>query len=60
MLAIDGADPVGSIAAALRRLRTEPGLADELAARGRRRAAEFSWTRAAERYAALYREVAGA
>ena len=60
VLAIDGADPVGSIAAALRRLRTEPGLADELAARGRRRAAEFSWTRAAERYAALYREVAGA
>ena len=60
VLAIDGADPVGSIAAALRRLATEPGLADELAARGRRRAAEFSWTRAAERYAALYREVAGA
>ena len=60
VLVIDGADPVGSIAAALRRLRTEPGLADELAARGRRRAAEFSWTRAAERYAALYREVAGA
>jgi glycosyltransferase involved in cell wall biosynthesis len=60
VLTIDRADPVGSIAAALRRLRTEPGLADELAARGRRRAAEFSWTRAAERYAALYREVAGA
>jgi glycosyltransferase involved in cell wall biosynthesis len=60
VLTIDGADPVGSIAAALRRLRTEPELADELAARGRRRAAEFSWTRAAERYAALYREVAGA
>ena len=60
VLAIDGADPVGSIAAALRRLRTEPELADELAARGRRRAAEYSWARAAGRYAALYREVAGA
>lgn len=60
VLTIDGADPVGSIAAALRRLSAEPGLADELARRGRRRAAEFSWTRAAERYAALYREVVGA
>lgn len=60
VLTIDGADPVGSIAAALRRLSTEPGLAEELARRGRRRAAEYSWTRAAERYAALYREVAGA
>jgi glycosyltransferase involved in cell wall biosynthesis len=59
VLTIDGADPVGSISAALRRLGAEPGLADELARRGRRRAAEFSWTRAAERYAALYREVVG-
>ena len=60
VLTIDGADPVGSIAAALRRLRAEPALAEELARRGRHRAAELSWTRAAERYAALYREVAGA
>jgi len=37
VLTIDGADPVGSIAAALRRLSAEPGLADELARRGRRR-----------------------
>jgi glycosyltransferase involved in cell wall biosynthesis len=60
ILPIDHADPVRSIAAALRRLRTEAGLATELAARGRRRAAEFSWARTAERYAGLYREVAGA
>jgi glycosyltransferase involved in cell wall biosynthesis len=58
ILPIDHADPVRSIAAALRRLRTEPGLAADLAAKGRRRAAEFSWSRTAERYAALYREVA--
>jgi glycosyltransferase involved in cell wall biosynthesis len=57
VLAIDGHDPAGSIAAALRRLRTEPGLVEELAARGRRRASEFTWSRTAERYAALYREV---
>ena len=60
ILPIDGADPVRSIATALRRLRTEAGLAADLAARGRSRAAEFSWSRTAERYAALYREVAGA
>jgi glycosyltransferase involved in cell wall biosynthesis len=59
VLPIDHADPVGSIAAALRRLRTEPGLAADLAARGRVRAAEFSWARTAERYADLYREAAG-
>jgi glycosyltransferase involved in cell wall biosynthesis len=58
ILPIDGVDPVRSIAAALRLLRTEPGMAAELAARGRRRAAEFSWARTAERYAALYRQVA--
>jgi glycosyltransferase involved in cell wall biosynthesis len=58
ILPIDHADPVRSITAALRRLRTEPGLAADLSAKGRRRAAEFSWSRTAERYAALYREVA--
>jgi glycosyltransferase involved in cell wall biosynthesis len=60
ILRIDRADPVRSIATALRRLRTEAGLAADLAARGRSRAAEFSWSRTAERYAALYREVTGA
>ncbi len=56
VLPIDHADPVRSIATALRRLRTEPGLAGELAAKGRARASEFSWSRTAELYAALYRE----
>jgi glycosyltransferase involved in cell wall biosynthesis len=60
ILPIDHADPVGSIATALRRLRSEAGLAADLAARGRSRAAEFSWSRTAARYAALYREVADA
>jgi glycosyltransferase involved in cell wall biosynthesis len=58
ILPIDHADPLRSITTALRRLSTEPGLAADLAAKGRSRAAEFSWSRTAERYAALYREVA--
>jgi glycosyltransferase involved in cell wall biosynthesis len=58
VLPIDHSDPVRSITSALRRLSSESGLAADLAARGRRRAAEFSWSRTAERYAALYREVA--
>jgi len=60
VLPIDPAEPAASITASLRRLLMEPELAAELAASGRRRAAEFSWDRTAERYAALYREVAGA
>jgi glycosyltransferase involved in cell wall biosynthesis len=58
ILPIDHDEPVRSIATALRRLRTEPGLAADLSAKGRCRAGEFSWSRTAERYAALYRQVA--
>jgi glycosyltransferase involved in cell wall biosynthesis len=56
-LMIDPADPVPSMAAALRRLAREPVLAEGLAERGRARAAEFSWDRMAEQYVRLYRDV---
>lgn len=39
---------VDEITASMNRLATEPGLRDELAARGAERAAQFSWDRSAE------------
>ena len=42
------------LAAAVTRLLSDRGLADELAARGRTRAAEFTWRRAAEETLASY------
>jgi glycosyltransferase involved in cell wall biosynthesis len=42
------------IAAAVVRLLTDRQLAEELAARGRERAAGFSWARAAEETLAVY------
>lgn len=43
-------DDVGGLRDALRRVLTGPGLAADLAARGRARAAEFSWERTAAGY----------
>jgi glycosyltransferase involved in cell wall biosynthesis len=56
-LLIDPHDPA-SIADALGRVLQEPGLGEELAARGRVRAAQYSWDAAADRTLAAYREVA--
>jgi glycosyltransferase involved in cell wall biosynthesis len=47
-----------AIAAALASLLDDPGLAEDLRARGRARAATFSWARTAELTAAAYAEVA--
>lgn len=49
---------VDAFAAALRRLRDEPGLADELARRGLARAAEFTWERTSRQLAAAVEEAA--
>ena len=48
-----------AIAAAVRRLWTEPALRDRLVARGRVRAASETWEGVARRYRALYRLAAG-
>src|SRR6185437_15832354 len=47
---------VAAIRDGLRALLTDAGLRDDLRARGRRRAAQFSWERAAAETLALYRE----
>ena len=46
---------VDDIAAALTRLWTDPGLRQDLVARGRARIAQFSWERTAGHFAAYYR-----
>ncbi len=46
-----------SLAAAMRRLVTEPGLRAALAARARARAAQFTWERAAEQTLVVYEDV---
>jgi glycosyltransferase involved in cell wall biosynthesis len=51
---------VGSFAAALRRLRNEEGLADDLRRRGLARAAEFTWERTAQQLSDAVEEAAGA
>jgi glycosyltransferase involved in cell wall biosynthesis len=48
-----------NIANALRRIVDEPRLRRSLARRGRARAAMFTWERAAQGYAGLFRELAG-
>ncbi|HSL59812.1 MAG TPA: glycosyltransferase family 1 protein [Acidimicrobiales bacterium] len=57
-IAVDPRDP-DAIAGALHRVVTDPALAAELAAVGRRRAAEHTWARTAELTVAAYREAAG-
>ena len=51
---------VEAFAAALRRLRTEAELADDLRRRGLARAAEFTWERTAEQLADAVEEAARA
>ena len=48
-----------AIANALRRVLTDPALADDLRRKGRERAATFSWERTADLTAEVYRSVAG-
>jgi glycosyltransferase involved in cell wall biosynthesis len=50
---VDGRDAQG-LADELARLAADPGLRRDLAERGRRRAAEFSWARSARAHAAAY------
>ncbi|MBN2490790.1 MAG: glycosyltransferase family 4 protein [Planctomycetes bacterium] len=57
-LLVDPTD-VPAVTHAVERVVSEPGLADELRRRGRARAAEYTWERAARQTLALYREVAG-
>lgn len=49
-----------ALAAALRRVLTDPAQAAALRARGLARAAEFTWARCAERHVALYADIIGA
>jgi glycosyltransferase involved in cell wall biosynthesis len=56
-LLVDPCD-VDAIAAALRRVLTDPGLAEELRARGPARAAEFTWERTARETLAVYERAA--
>ncbi|HEY3079662.1 MAG TPA: glycosyltransferase family 1 protein [Chloroflexota bacterium] len=53
-LLVDPHDP-GAIAEAIRRVVTDPDLADDLRRRGLARAGGFTWARTAAEYAALYR-----
>jgi glycosyltransferase involved in cell wall biosynthesis len=57
-LLIDPLDPE-AIAAAIRRLVDDPDLADALCAKGRERAATFSWERTARETAEVYKELLG-
>jgi len=50
---------VDAIAAALKTMATDGALLEDLAAKGARRLADFSWERTARSYRALYRKVAG-
>jgi glycosyltransferase involved in cell wall biosynthesis len=52
-------DDVEGAAEALRRIVAEPAFAADLSAFGRKRAAEFTWARAARETLAIYRAVAG-
>jgi len=57
-LLVPYADP-DALAAALRRIRDEPGATQERVRVGRERVQQFDWTVAVERHRALYRELAG-
>jgi glycosyltransferase involved in cell wall biosynthesis len=54
------AEDVGAIAAGLRRLVEDAGLRAELAGKGRRRAADFTWQRSAAAALRVLREAASA
>lgn len=56
-LLVDPRDPA-AVGAALARILDDPALADDLRARGRARAATYTWDRTAELTAAAYAEVA--
>lgn len=47
-----------AIASAMERVLTDAGLAEDLVKRGRRRAADFTWERAASETVAIYRQTA--
>jgi len=51
-------DDADGMADAVRRLRTDPQFREEIAAKGRARAAEFSWDRSAELTEAVLLEAA--
>ena len=53
---VDPAD-VGAIRSGIERILGDTGLREELIRRGRRRAAEFTWERAARETLAVYREL---
>jgi glycosyltransferase involved in cell wall biosynthesis len=57
-LLVPYADP-DALAAALRRIRDEPGPTQERVRVGRERVRQFDWAVAVERHRALYRELAG-
>jgi glycosyltransferase involved in cell wall biosynthesis len=52
-------DDVNGLAAIIKRLWTEPDLRRELAQRGRRNVARFTWDRTARKFRAHYRRLAG-
>jgi len=56
-LLVDDPADAGALAEAIRRLLVEPGLAEELRARGLAQAARFSWERTARETLAVYQEV---
>jgi glycosyltransferase involved in cell wall biosynthesis len=58
-LYVDPGHPVGSAAALVQRVMTDPDFRAQTVAAGRRRAREHSWERVAERYVALYADAAG-
>jgi glycosyltransferase involved in cell wall biosynthesis len=57
ILALDPRDPAGYAVRHVERLLGDPELRAELAARGRERAAGFTWAAAAERYREMYEHV---
>ncbi|MFO0951446.1 MAG: glycosyltransferase family 1 protein [Isosphaeraceae bacterium] len=50
-------DDPAELAALLRRVATEPAVREDLARRGRERAADFSWRKAAEETLSVYKEL---
>jgi glycosyltransferase involved in cell wall biosynthesis len=57
-LLVDDPGDEAALAAAVRRVLTEPGLAREMRVRGLAQAARFSWERTAQEILAIYGKVA--